>query len=150
MGTNKKSDTPLPKGWHRHVRSAVLHVISLAQYATVYTRSWAVDSRNARVRLRAEKDRLMEHVALLREEIRIKDARMARIAALRRPHYPSTERMAILQLRAARGWSLRQTADAFLLSAETIASWMKRVDEQGPVALLQLHEPVGPRRLVRD
>ena len=51
--------------------------------------------------------------------------------------------MAILQLRAARGWSLKQTADAFLVSSETIASWMKRVDEEGPDALLQLHQPVN-------
>lgn len=43
------------------------------------------------------------------------------------------ERMAILELRAARGWSLEQAADAFLLTAPTVASWMKRVDEEGPV-----------------
>ncbi len=40
---------PLPKGWTRHVRSAVLHVISLAQYAAVYSPSWAVNSVNGRV-----------------------------------------------------------------------------------------------------
>ena len=55
----------------------MLHVISLAQYATVYTRSWAVDSMNGRVRLKAENDRQKQEIALLREEIRIKDARMA-------------------------------------------------------------------------
>jgi transposase len=51
--------------------------------------------------------------------------------------------MAILQLRAARTWSLEQTAKAFLVTAETIASWLKRVDEQGPDALIQLPEPVN-------
>ncbi len=44
---------PLPKGWPTRVKSAMLHVISLAQYAAVYTRSWAVDSMNGRVRLKA-------------------------------------------------------------------------------------------------
>ena len=29
---------PLPKGWKKHVRSAVLHVISLAQYTTISSR----------------------------------------------------------------------------------------------------------------
>ena len=48
----------LPKGWTNHVRSAVLHLIALARYVTVYTRSWAVGSLNARVRLKAENDRL--------------------------------------------------------------------------------------------
>jgi hypothetical protein len=34
---------------------------------------------------------------------------MAQIPAHRRPHYPPTERMAILELRAARGWNQVQT-----------------------------------------
>ena len=101
MGTRKTPTIPLPKGWPRHVRLAVLHVISLAQYATVYTRSWAIESMNGRVRLKAEKDQLLQELALEREESRIKDTRMARITALRRPHYLPTERVAILELRAA-------------------------------------------------
>src|SRR5436190_372235 len=96
---------PLPRGWPRRVRSAMLHVMCLARYAAVSTRSWAADSGNARVRLRTEKDRLEEEVSLLREELRIKDARMAVLAPHRRPHYPPAERLAILELKAARGWS---------------------------------------------
>jgi hypothetical protein len=34
----------------------VLHVISLAQYAAAFTRSWAADSANARLRLTADLD----------------------------------------------------------------------------------------------
>ncbi|MDP7533656.1 MAG: integrase core domain-containing protein [SAR202 cluster bacterium] len=143
MSDKKAPRIPLPKSWSQHVRSAMLHVISLAQFATVYTRSWAVDSLNGRVRLKAEKDRQGQEIALLREEIRIKDARMTQINPHRRPHYPPTERMAILELRAARGWSLEQAGDTFLLTAPTVASWMKRIDEQGPDALVQLREPVN-------
>jgi transposase InsO family protein len=134
---------PLPRHWKNHVKSAILHVVSLAQYATAYTRSWAADSRNARVRLTAENRRLEQEVGLLREEIRIKDARLARIDARRRPHYPPTERLAILALRAARNWSLEQTAKAFLVTADTVASWTKRVDAAGPNALVQIAEPVN-------
>jgi transposase InsO family protein len=68
---------------------------------------------------------------------------MARIAPHQRPLYPPTERMAILEVKAARGWSLEQAAKAFLVTAATIASWMGRVDEQGPAALAQLPEPVN-------
>jgi hypothetical protein len=68
---------PLPKSWSKHVRSAVLQVISRAQYAAVYTRARAADSVNTRVRLKAENDRLRQQMTLLREEIRIKDARRA-------------------------------------------------------------------------
>ena len=142
MAAKKPPTIPLPKSWTKHVRTAMLHVISLAQYAAAYTRSWAADSTNGRIRIKAENDRAQQEVVLLREEMRIKDARMALINPHRR-YFPPTERMAILELRAARGWSREQTADAFLATAATIASWIKRLDEEGPDALVQLREPVN-------
>jgi len=51
--------------------------------------------------------------------------------------------MAILQLRTARGWSLEQTARVFHLTAATISSWMKRLEEEGADALVQLPEPIN-------
>jgi transposase-like protein len=125
------------------VKSAAIHALALAHYSIVYAPAWAADSINARVRLAAEKDRFYEDRALLREELRIKDARSLRTPPQRRPHYSPQERMAVLELRAARGWSLKQTADSFLITSATIASWMKRIDEQGPDALLQLRQPVN-------
>jgi hypothetical protein len=32
----------LPRAWARRIRSAMLHIIALAQYAVTYTRIWAV------------------------------------------------------------------------------------------------------------
>jgi transposase InsO family protein len=142
----KRPDPPhidLPRGWPQHVKSAVLHVIALAQCAMTCTRGWAVDSSIAKLRLKAENDRLRQEVALLAEEIRIKDARMKRVEPQRRPHYVATERMAILELRATRGWSAQQTADTFLVTAATIASWMRRIDDGGANALIQIREPVN-------
>ena len=139
----KTSTIPLPKGWKKQVRSAVLHVISLAQYATIYTRGWAADSTNQRVRLKADLDRAHQEIAFFREELRIKDSRQARINPHRRPHYPPVERMSMLQLRAPSGWSLEQTARVFHLTAATISSWMKRLEEEGADALVQLREPVN-------
>ncbi len=80
--SNPALTIPLPKSWPAKVRSAMLHIVSLARYAAVYTRSWAADCPKARVRLRTERDRHQEDNALLREEMRIKDARMASIPAL--------------------------------------------------------------------
>jgi putative transposase len=134
---------PVPNQWPRRVQSAMLHVIALAQYAIVYSRSWAGNSSSERVRLAANADQLAQEIALLREERRIKDARIARIPPGERPHYQPTERLAILELRAARGWSLAQTANAFQVSPATIASWNKRLDEEGPDALLRTREPVN-------
>lgn len=141
-----KSSTPaipLPRGWSSHVKSAMLHVISLAQFAMAYTRGWAANSPNARVRLKAEHDRAQQEVALLNDELRIHRARMAQLPPHRRPYYPPTERLAILQLKAARNWSQEQTAQRFLVTAETIASWLQRIDGEGPKALVQLPEPVN-------
>jgi transposase InsO family protein len=75
--------------------------------------------------------------------MRIKDTRMASIPPNRRPNYHPQERMAILQVKAARCWSLEQTAKAFLVTAATIASWMSRLDEEGPKALVELPVPVN-------
>ncbi len=137
------SRIPLPKGWPQHVKAAILHVMSLAQYAAAYTRSWAADSRNARLRLRAQNDQLKQLVALLKEELRVKDGRLRRIPPHKRPQYLPTERMSILEMRAARAWPISQTAEAFLVTPATIASWMKRLDEDGLDALVQIREPVN-------
>jgi len=51
-------------------------------------RGFAANSPIHRVRLAGEADQLNSEVALLREEIRIKDARMAALSPHRRPHYP--------------------------------------------------------------
>jgi putative transposase len=120
-----------------------LYVIALAKHALVYTRGWAANSPSERVRLAARANQSDQETMLQREEIRIKDRRMAAIPASRRPHYEPTERLTILELRAARGWSLAHTAKVFQVSTATIASWCKRLDEQGPGALLQTREPVN-------
>ena len=143
LGNLGHRQPPLPRNWPTSVKSSVLHAIALAHYAIVFTRSWAADSSNARVRLRSQLDRAMQEVALLREQMRIKDTRMVSIPPHRRPFYPPAERMAILELKAARCWSLEQTAKAFLVTSATISFWMRRLDEEGPNALVQLHQPVN-------
>src|SRR5438093_1530303 len=101
---------PLPRGWPRRVRSAVVQVISLARTSLALAQGWASESMNPQLRRESEGERLQQEIQLLREEIRIKDSRMEPIKAHRRPHYPPTGRLAILELRAARGWTLAQTA----------------------------------------
>jgi len=137
---------PLPRSWTSRIKSAILQVISLAQFTMAHTRGWAANSPNLRIRLKADLDRAHQVIALLREELRIHQAHMAQRPPHRRPYYPPTERMAILQLRAARYWSLEQVAKAFLVTAETLASWLKRMDERGSDALVQLPEPVNKYR----
>jgi len=143
LGDRSHPRIPLPKQWSSRVQSGILHAISLAHFSLTYTRSWAANNWNARIRLKAENDRLQQELALLREEMRIKDARMLRISAQRRPHYPPVERLAILELRAARGWSRSQTDRCLLVTPATVCSWMVRLDEEGPHAIVQTRTPVN-------
>jgi len=133
---------PLPKSWPKHAKAGTLHIISLAHFVLTHVRGFAVNSPIHRVRLAAEQDRLDSEVALLREEIRIKDARMATLAPHRRPHDSPTERMAILQLMAARGWSKAVAGRHFLVTDDTVASWCGRIEEDEPGALVKTTVPV--------
>ena len=68
-----------PRNCPTSVKSVVLHSISLAQFALAYARGWAANCPNARVRLKSQLDRAKQEIALLREQMRSKDARMASI-----------------------------------------------------------------------
>ncbi len=128
---------PLPKQWNKRVRSAVLHAISLAQFALTSARGQIQRQDRVRDRGFAKIERLRQEIRLLKEELRLKDARMLRVPGRRRPYYQPVERLAILELRAVRGWSLDQTAERMLVTANTLSSWMGRLDEQGEDSLLQ-------------
>ena len=129
--------------WRDSVKSLVVQVVSLAHYAIVQARGKAAHGRHASTRQRAKLERLQCEIALLREELRIKDSRMARMPPQRRPHYGPTERLAILELRAGRGWSLAQAAARFLVSTTTLSTWRRRLDEHGSHALVRLAQPVN-------
>jgi len=143
MTNTKIPSVPLPTNWNLTVKSAVLHAILLAQFAMAYTRGWAANSLNARIRLKARVDQLEQRVARLTEQARIKDTRFGRIEPQKRPHYLPTERMAILELRATQNWLLKQTAKAFLVTPATIKSWLGRLEEEGPDSLVQMAHPVN-------
>ncbi len=70
---------PLPRAWNRRVKSPILHVLSLAHYCFSTVRGGAAQSRVLRVRMQAEIDHREQEIALLHEELRIKDERMMRI-----------------------------------------------------------------------
>ena len=68
MSDQPSPDIPLPSGWARNVRTAVLHVISPARYAIVALRDWAVNGISARVRVTADSDRLKQEIQLFHQE----------------------------------------------------------------------------------
>ena len=77
---------------------------------------------------------------MLREELRINGNRMQRVPPHRRPQYTAMERMAILQLRAMRGWNKAEASRHFLVSDDTIREWLRRADDD---SLVQTQSPVN-------
>ena len=136
----KQSDMPLPKVWPKQVKSIILNVISLAHWSLIHSRSWAANSPIQRVRLTAERDQAITKASQFEEIMRIKDARMARTPPHQRLNYTSIERLAILEIMAANGWSLAQTARIFMVDPDTIAGWMKRINDD---ALIQTPVPIN-------
>ena len=121
----------------RHVRNAVLNVIGIVRIAMLTGREALItngDAKDARIH------QLESEVAMLREELRINGDRMQRLAPHRRPQYTCVERMAILQLRAMRGWNKAETARHFFVTDDTIRAWLRRVDDD---SLVQTQTPVN-------
>jgi putative transposase len=131
----------LPKCWPRQAKSILIHIISTARIALLCARSRYIKRRSGVIANCLE--RAKDEINLLREELRIKDARLNRISPNHRPHYTPTERLSILELKAARGWSDIQAAEAFMVCPDTIAFWTKMLDDAGPKALLKILRPVN-------
>jgi transposase InsO family protein len=128
---------PLPKDWNESVRHAVLNIVGIVRLAMLSGREFLIREGDVP---QAHMHRLETEVALQREELRIVATRMNRIDPKRRPQYPPIERMAILELRAMRGWSKAETARHFCITADTLRAWLRRADDD---SLLQTRSPVN-------
>jgi transposase-like protein len=137
QGDEDIDSIPLPKGWSKIARHAVLNVIGLVRVAMLAGREHLIRKGNA---AEAHVHRLETEVAMLREELRIVGSRITCINPQQRPQYPAVERMAILQLRAMCGWSRAETARRFFVSDATIRSWIRRANDD---SLLATTSPVN-------
>jgi putative transposase len=134
---------PVPRQWTSCVKSAFLQTISLASAVFTSTCALASKRKSTLTRLKAELAQAYQEIALLQEEMAIKDQRFLRVSPHRRPFYTPIQRLQILKLRAARRWTIVHTAKTFHLTPLTIISWMRRIDEEGEHALLQLPDRVS-------
>jgi len=131
----------VPENWPKQAKSILIHIISMAHIALLYAMSHCAKNRSSATAIQLQQTR--DEINLLREELRIKDTRMKHIPPNHRPHYTPTERLAILELKAIRGWSTGQTAEVFLVNPETVAYWIKMLDDTGPKALVRMLQPVN-------
>ncbi len=83
------SKIPIPRGWRRHTKSAIVQILALSHFTFTAMVARAANQRGRRNRQLAEIDRLSHQLALLQEELRIKNARMARVPPHRPPHRTS-------------------------------------------------------------
>jgi transposase InsO family protein len=133
----------VPRDWPDVFKSAFATAVALAHRIAVEARALGENSPQQRLRLQAALATAHTEIALLRRELALKDARWSRVPPAKRPHYAPRERLAVLLLRADRGWSAAETARRFFVTVATIASWDRRLDEGGEDALVQSSQPVN-------
>jgi transposase InsO family protein len=88
------------------------------------------------VRLLVQRDQAFTEVDLLRRDVEVFRAQRERLPPHRRPDYQPEQRLAILQLRRLRGWSIRKTAKHFVVHRNTIRAWIKAAEGKGRPSLL--------------
>jgi len=121
-------EIPLPKGWTELTLQAIRHVIALVRIVILNAANWPLDRECNGLRLRVENNRLRAEINLLKQELAIKDARIARLDPKKRSHYLPSERLEILMIRAVRGWSNGQVAKRFHVTIQTIINWIRSVE----------------------
>ncbi len=88
------------------------------------------------IRLLIQRDQEATEVDLLRRELEILRAQRECLLPHRPPTYGPAQRLAILQLRRLRGWSIKKTAKHFVLHRNTIRSWIRALEGKGRPDLL--------------
>jgi transposase-like protein len=131
-----------PRDWKKHFLEALLQITYLAHTALMRSHAWALNSPVERIRLRGDNLRLTRDNELLREELAIKDARIARMAKGKAEQYTRIERLRILQLREAWSWTAKEAGDRFGVTAETINNW-RNAAREAEQTLLATREPVN-------
>ena len=113
---------PVPRQWSKYIKSSFIQTISLASAAFTSTCALAAKRKATHTQLKAELARALHEITLLEEELSIKHARLKKVPPHKRPYYTPILRMQILKLRAARRWSIAQTAEHFLINEQTVIS----------------------------
>jgi transposase len=87
------------------------------------------------LRMLSQCDHAKSEVELLRRELAVLRASRQSVPSRRRPDYDAEQRLAILQLKRHRGWSIPKTARRFIVHPNTIRSWIKAIEGRGNASL---------------
>jgi transposase len=111
------------------------HAILLSQ-AYQLARARLASAGSPILRLLVQRDQEATEGDLLRREVEIFRAQREGIPPHRRPDYRPEQRLAILQLRRLRGWSIKKTAKHFVLHLNTVRAWIRAAEGKGRPSLL--------------
>jgi len=89
------------------------------------------------VRSLVQRDQAFTEVDLHRREVEVLRAQRQGLPPHRRPNYKPAQRLAILQLRRLRGWSIKKTAERFVVHPNTIRAWIRAAEGKGRPRLLR-------------
>ena len=118
------------------VLSLVDSMAILLSQACQLARARLASAASPIVRLLAQRDQEATEGDLLRREVEIFRAQREGIPPHLRPDYRPEQRLAILQLRRLRGWSIQKTAKHFVLHRNTIRAWVRAAEGKGRSSLL--------------
>ena len=85
-GNTSPKRITIPKDWPEFVKSAIIHVISLAGFVISNTRGLVVKGTHGSAQYKIQNEALEHEIGLLKEELLIKDARKSMIDALKPGH----------------------------------------------------------------
>jgi len=105
--------------------------------------------RDAAVDLQARLEEAELRARLGSEIAEILVARFSKIPERNRPHYSSSQRFRILEIRSFLGWNARDTARAFLVCPNTIGNWETSADPDAKTAGSTV-SPIPPVRRAAD
>jgi putative transposase len=88
------------------------------------------------LRMACQRDHALSRLELLRRELDILRAQRQHLPPHRRPDYRPQQRLAILQIKRLRGWSIAKTARRFVLHPNTVRSWSQAIEGRGNSRLL--------------
>jgi hypothetical protein len=134
---------PLPKGWPRLAKHALVLVNSLLKAALDIEVGRRLDCAQHHAREHAEHQHLRLDCDAEREQRELLHARFARLDPKNRTQYAKVERLRILELKARMGWNAAQTAKRFIVDEDTVHRWMKELSAMGEETLLAVEPPVN-------
>ena len=111
--------------WPRSVRQAIDAIAVTLNALFLLVRSRAADCASPLVRAFAQRDQIAWDRELLRRETELLRVRIESLAPQHRPHYRPESRLAILQLMRLRHWTVKHTAQRFMVHANTVRGWLK-------------------------